>query len=157
MRQTLALLLLLSFACASGSGQSGRTRNASTEDFDVAIEQANAPMTMPAHGSADLRFVITVKNRTAAPWTIERVALQSMGNGTFSIPVRTREFDRVLAPGAEEQLEFWATAELKDDPILARAPITMRATLTVKNDAGRRQEEFLQRINGRVSVAANKG
>ena len=155
MRQTPAFVLLLSLACASGSIQSGRTQDASTDDFDVAIEQTNEPLTMRGQGSTDLRFLITVKNRTDAPWTIERIALQSMGNATYSVPVRTRQFDRIVAPGAEEEFEFWATAELADDAILARAPITMRATLYAKNEEKARTEEFMQRLNGRVTVAGN--
>jgi len=110
---------------------------------------------MRGQGSTDLRFLITVKNRTDAPWTIERIALQSMGGGTYSMPVRTRAFDRVVAPGAAEEFEFWATVDLADDAILARAPITMRATLYAKNDERARTEEFMQRINGRVTVARN--
>ena len=155
MRQTLALALLLSLACASGSIQTGRTEDSSTDDFDVEIEQANEPLTMRGNTTTDLRFLITVRNRTDAPWTIERIALQSMGGGTYTMPVRTRAFDRVVAPGAAEEFEFWATVDLAEDAILARAPITMRTTLYAKNDGDTRTEEFMQRINGRVSIARN--
>ena len=156
MARRIALLLVLVLAltaCTSGAIQSGRTRDSSTADFDVTIEQANAPMTMPGQGSADVRFLITVKNRTPTPWTIERIALQSMGGGAYALPVRTREFDRVLAPNAEEQFEFWGTVDLADDPILTRAPITLRTKLYARGADGSREEEFMQRINGRVSVA----
>jgi len=39
------------------------------------------------------------------------------------------------------------------DPIVARAPISMRATLYAKNDGDARKDVFLQRINGRATVA----
>lgn len=154
MRQMLAVLFLVSLACSSASVHTGRTQDSSTPDFDVVIDQPDAPMTMRNQESVELRFLITVKNRTTSPWTIERIALQSMGGGAYSVPVRTRELGRVVAPGAEEQFEFWGTAELSGDPGLARAPITMRTTLYAKNDTGKRSEEFMQRINGRVAVTA---
>jgi hypothetical protein len=156
MRQTLtlALLLILTLACSSTSVSTGPKSDASTTDFGVTVVQADAPLTMPGNTSTDLKFVITVKNRTAEPWTIEHIALQSMGGGSYSLPVRTREFNRVLAPGAEEEFEFWGTVDLAQDTFLTRAPITLRTTLHAKNDEGKRKEQFMQKINGRVSMTA---
>jgi len=151
---TLALLLLFALACSTTTVSTGPKSDASTTDFDVSVQQDDAPLTMPGNTSTDLKFLITVKNRTAEPWTIEHIGLQSMGGGAYSLPVRTREFNRVVAPGAEEQFEFWGTVDLTQDTFLTRSPITLRTTLHAKNAEGKRKEDFMQKINGRVSMTA---
>jgi len=165
MVRGIAALLLIglgSFACAGGTisrtsdgtaaslmtGDAGET----TEDLDVDIEQMNAPMMMAGFTTVDVKFEVAVKNRTQTPVTIEHIALQSVGAGDYQIPPRSRPFHKTIAPGAEQKFEFWATAQVGDTTIGTKAPLTLRAMLTLKDVQGKRTESFVRRVNGRVAV-----
>lgn len=163
-RETAALLLIgfCSFACASGTVSRTPDGTAAslmtghvtetTEDLDVAIEQMNAPMMMSGFTSVDVKFEVAVKNRTQAPVTIEHIALQSVGAGDYQIPPRSRPFHKTIAPGEERKFEFWATAQVGDTTIGTKAPLMVRAMLTLKDAQGKRTESFIRRVNGRVAV-----
>jgi hypothetical protein len=112
----------------------------------------NAPMMMSGFRTVDVKFEVAVKNRTQTPVTIEHIALQSVGAGDYQIPPRSRPFHKTIAPGAEQKFEFWATAQVGDTTIGTKAPLTMRAMLTLKDPQGQRTESFIRRVNGRVAV-----
>lgn len=167
-RAVLPLLLLLLAACSSGTvngvdailagGVTGNTEGRSTDDFDVTIVQANTPMVMSGHKTADVRFDIRVKNRTEEPYTIERVVLVSLAGSTYRLPMTTREYRQVVAPGEETKIEYWATSQVDDHTMGAKAPITLRATLDLRSGGGAAREEvFTTRLNGRVAVSATGG
>ncbi len=163
MRRTLALLLLvLTAGCATTGtlvGNTGGTSaEGSTDDFAVTIVQANAAPVMRGQSSADVRFDITIANRTQEPYTIKRIALQSMSGSGFTIPVRARTFDKTIDAGANAQLRFWATAQVSDAGT-PRQPVTLRASVDAVTASGEeRSETFTAQINGRLQmqVAANR-
>ncbi|HEY0140129.1 MAG TPA: hypothetical protein VGF48_04480 [Thermoanaerobaculia bacterium] len=153
------LFLFVLTACAGGlgSGITGNTEGQSTEDFDVAVVQSNTPMVMEGDTSADVRFDITVRNRTSQPYTIRRIALQSLGGSTYRLPISTRSYEMQIAPGTEAKLEYWASTEVSDSTIGARAPLVLRTTLSVVGaDGTPREEIFTGRVNGHVAVGVTK-
>lgn len=156
MRKTmLPLFVLLLAACAGGldTGITGNTEGQSTDDFDVAVVQSNTPTVMEGHNTADVRFDITVRNRTAEPYTIRRIALQSLGGSTYRVPVTTRGYEKTLEPGTEAKIEYWASTEVSDSTVGARAPLVLRTTLSVIGKDGKpRDETFTGRVNGVVAL-----
>lgn len=160
MKRLLApAALLLALACSSGlgTGITGQTDGQSTEDFDVRVEQANTPMVMEGHDTADVRFDITVRNRTAEPYTIRRIALQSLGGSTYRVPLNTRSYEKTVAPGTEAKIEYWASTAVDDVTLGAKAPLVLRTTLNVVgNDGKPREETFTARVNGHVAVGVTK-
>lgn len=149
----LILVSLLPISCSTGAavattGEGGET----TDDFDVDVEQLNAPMLMRGFNSVDVKFEVAVTNRTAIPVTVEHIALQSVGAGEYQIPPRSRPFQKLIAPGAQEKFEFWATAQVDDPTIGTKAPLTLRTMLTLKDAQGKRTESFVRRVNGRVAI-----
>ncbi|HJQ38015.1 MAG TPA: hypothetical protein VKB93_12825 [Thermoanaerobaculia bacterium] len=161
MRRTLPLLLLLlTTACATTGTIVGNTGGASTEgstdDFGVTIVQANAASVMRGQSSAEVRFDITIANRTQEPYTIKRIVLQSMSVGGFVVPLRTRTFDKTIAAGAKGQLPFWATAQVSDTGT-PRHPVTLRASVDAVSASGEeRSETFTAQINGRLHMQIAK-
>ena len=162
MRVTSLILATLLFsACSmrtgSVAGVTGNVHQSSTEDFDVTIVQSNAPMVMSDQTSVDVLFEITVRNRTRQPYTIERVTLESMGGGSYAVPLSSREYKRTIAPAATEALKFWATTNLEGAAINARVPLTIRATIEAANGEGeQRREVFTARLNGHVGLTASR-
>lgn len=149
-------LLLLAAACATTGTIVGNTGGASaegsTDDFAVTIVQANAAPVMRGQSNAEVRFDITIANRTQEPYTIKRIALQSMSGGGFVIPVRARTFDKTIAAGAKAQLPFWATAQVSDTGT-PRQPVTLRASVDAVSASGEeRSETFTAQVNGRLQM-----
>lgn len=159
MRRTLPLLpllfLLLTIGCATNgtlTANTGSPAEGSTEDFDVSIVQANTPVVMREQSTADLRFDITIANRTEEPYAIKRITLQSMSGANFTIAARTRPFDQTIAAGGKAQLTFWATARVWDLGS-AKQPLTLRATLDAVSGSGaERSETFTARVNGNLQL-----
>ena len=157
----LPLLLLACVGCIVESGSlvanTSRASESSTEDFDVKVVQTNTPTVMRNQHDADVQFEITVKNRTQEPYTIKRITLQSMAGTTYSIPVTTREYDKLIAPGAEETFGYWARAEVSEIGS-ARRPVTVRTSIEATNaDGATRKEIFTTRLNGRVQLQVSAG
>lgn len=135
-----------SLALAAGSGAQ------TTEDFEVVVEQPDAPPVMRGFTSVDVRYVITIVNRTKESVTIQRITIQSLGGGDYQVPLRSRPFNRAIAPATREKFEFWATATVTDPTIGTRAPLMLRTTITAQTVGGERREWFIRRVNSRVAV-----
>jgi len=151
----LALLFasLLPISCSTGAAIATTGEGSqSTDDFDVDVEQMNAPMLMPGFSAVDVKFEVAVTNRTSRAVTLEHIALQSLGAGTYQIPSRSRPFHKTIAPGAQEKFEFWAAAQVDDPTMGTKAPLTLRTMLTLKDARGKRTESFVRRVNGRVAL-----
>jgi hypothetical protein len=154
-----AIFSLTLLACQSSgnlTGQTGRREQSSTNDFEVVVEQAVSPMVMPSHDDAQVRFDVTVFNHLPAPLTIQRISLQSMGGAGYSIPVTTREYTKVIEPGASETIEFWAAAAVSDATMGTHVPVTIRTTVEAVADGKQRREEFMNRVNGHVTTGVTR-
>ena len=154
----LLSLLLLSFACAESAslvGTTGAASEGSTTDFDLTIVQTSAPPVMRGQTDVDVRFEITVANRTQEPYTIKRIGLQSMSSAGFEVPITSREFEQTIPAGTKKRFDYWARA-LVSDLGTARQPVTIRVTLDAVDASGsERKETFISRINGRVTATIN--
>jgi hypothetical protein len=164
-----ALTLLALFSACSGMTSmgtdtatltaAGDIQRETTQDFEVSVEQISTPMAMSTSSSdrtpvtpLDVQYAITVTNHTSEPVTIKRIAL-STPPGPFSIPVTQRSFKTPIAPGASEQVEFWATGNARDANAGANAPTIVRTRITFETSGGtKRSESFLRRVNGAFSV-----
>jgi hypothetical protein len=156
------LSLLILTGCVSGTiANNGRdiegfTGDAteSTDDFDVQIEQTTTPMVMPGTipGPVDVKYSITVANRTKEPIHLSQVDLRSVGGETPRIDVTTRKFNKTIEPGAKATLEYWATVHVRDATIGAAGPMVIRTQLHLEAGEAKRLESFTRRVNGRLSI-----
>ena len=159
---TLLLLLTLGFGCSSRNGDAsvsmitGDADYSSTEDYDVKIVQAAAPMSFPADkGSIDVNFEITIKNLRQEPVTIDRISLQSIGGSAYSLDTSSRQYKRTIAAGATETFKFWAPARV-DIHFDANAPLVVRAVVDTITNGATERETFNREVNGRVGVAMGR-
>jgi len=132
----------------------GDTQADTTTDFDVKIDQVNAPMAMPASPNdrtpvapLDIKYAITVTNRTNDPVTLEHITL-STPNGPFEIEQRTRSYKDVIAPGGSKEVEFWARATVRDANLGAATPALVRMIIQFEGPQGKRTESFMRDVNG---------
>lgn len=158
----LSLVLLLT-GCVSGTisnqGDSvemltGPDQTDSTSDFDVDIDQSTTPMAMPAAtpGPIDVKYTITVENRTQAPVQLKQIDLQSVGTDVVQVDLTTRKFNKTLEPGKKVTVDYWATARVQDANIGAKSPMVIRTRLHLWSGDNERLESFTRRVNGHFSV-----
>ena len=163
-------LFLLVISCAGGSfrastGDSDKSgavllstgsNSASTEDFDVNLVQSNTSMMTYSETDTDIKFDITVTNKSKEPYTIRRIALRSIGGESFSIPVTTRAYTKTIAPGQNAMFPYWTKAYVNDQT--SKQPVTMHTWIEAVSASGnKRSEEFTSQINGRLQVQVDKG
>ena len=169
MRQLVGItLVVLLVGCAGnmasvGNGRdnavlAGDAQSDTTDDFDVAIEQVSAPMAMPASpgdrtpvAPLDIKYAITIMNRTKDPITVKHIAL-STPNGPFEIETRTRNFNEEIAPGGSKKVEFWARAQARDANLGAATPALVRMIVQFEGSQGKRTESFMRDVNGRFGA-----
>ena len=147
--RTLLILGALALLCAACT-HSVAGQEDSTRDFSFDIVQKVDPPIVGGATRIDVPFEITIGNKTDAPVTVNRIAVQSMEVGDYQIPYRPRNFERVIPPGGKEKFEFWANAIVTDPILGTRAPLTLRSMVDFDVPGGKRHEVFIRGINGRV-------
>jgi hypothetical protein len=131
----------------------------STEDFDVKIEQMAYPLTFPAAdgGKVDVSFDVTIKNLTKEPVKVRTITLQSMSGSAYQLETRRRQYDKTIAAGATEKLQFWAPALVTTTTLDTRAPLVVRAMLDLNVNDETRHETFNREVNGSIAAGVRVG
>lgn len=167
MKTLLAVSLLVVFAGCAGNvasvdnGGGGPTfvaatdaQSDTTDDFEVVVDQAAAPMAMPVSkddrtpvAPLDIKYAITITNRTKDPVTVRHIALSSP-EGPFVIETRRRNYKQEIAPGGTAKVDFWARAQARDANLGAATPSLVRTIIEFESPQGKRSESFMRRVNG---------
>lgn len=91
---------------------SGRSDYLETLDFDVLLRQATAVQDLGGSAIGEVRFEVTVTNKTDETWTIRKVSMQSAPSVHFVLPLTAQMFDRPLAPGEKTTLDVWGSPRI---------------------------------------------
>lgn len=163
-------LLVVLTACAGNSASvdtgnggpsfatAGDTQSDTTEDFDVAIEQANTPMAMPTSdrdrtpvAPLDIKYAVSITNRTKETMTVRHITM-STPNGPFQLQQIMRNYKEAISPGATKTVDFWARAEVRDANLGASTPALVRTIIQFEGPQGKRTESFMRNVNGRFGA-----
>lgn len=132
MRSVLTLTaLLLVFGCATNDATS------SGPEPDVTVMQLSrvAEGTQYDTGPVSTQYAVEVKNTTPAPLHLSRVAVQSIGGGSYTLRPYSQAFNETIGTGETKRVTFWAPAYVAIQTVAgANGPVTLRATLDL--DAG---------------------
>jgi hypothetical protein len=112
-RFALALLFLAAAACGTGNAIDDSAAE-STSDFAVQITQTNEPVLIAVDQPANFVYRIAVTNNTATPVTLKWIQLRTTGSGPYVFGPSSRRYDKAIAPGATETVDFWATGTITD-------------------------------------------
>lgn len=126
MRPLLLLLLLGGLACAAAQDP----RDALVE---VRIEQLVGPSSSQPIGRFQVQYGVEVRNMRDEPVTVRRIEMRQIGGGAYLL-LRTNEFkvfDRMIAPGTTDAVDFWteAVTRLNQGDPGAGEPVTIRMTI----------------------------
>ena len=146
----LGLIALLA-GCASVTGPSAnvamRTPNTTT-DFVVTMKQKNAPIAMPtavnddrAAAPIDIEYAISITNRTNDPVTVRHITLKYRDDSSRTVPRRTRNYEKTIAPGATEAVDFWV--QMHGGDAGPYRPGLYPAEIQFDGPHGKRTESFL--------------
>jgi len=143
MRTALTVTaLLLAFGCATNSGAPG-------PEPDVNIIQLSRVAVGTEHetGPVSAHFAVEVKNTMAEPLNLRRVALQSIGGGSYTLPSYSQAFNETIAPGETKRVSFWAPAYVSMDTVAGtNGPVTLRAALDFEAGGRKFQKVEVQNV-----------
>jgi hypothetical protein len=149
-RLSALLLTLVVAACASTSNDGGTMTDAGGTGPQVTVTQISNVASAARHqtGPVPVQYRINVVNRGAAPITLTRVAIQSLGEGAYNVS-QSSSFDARIEPAESRDVEMWAPANVAQSTILgANGPVTIRATLQFNAESGKFQTVVTQQVSG---------
>jgi len=143
MRTALTLTaLLIAAGCATTSTAPG-------PEPDINIYQVSRVAVGTEHdtGPISTQFAVEVKNKLAEPLSLRRVALQSIGGGSYTLPSYSQAFNETIAPGETKRVAFWAAAYVSMNTLAgANGPVTLRAAVDFEAGGKKFQKVEVQNV-----------
>jgi hypothetical protein len=143
MRTALTLTaLLILVSCATNSAAPG-------PDPDINIYQVSRVAVGTEHdtGPISTQFAVEVKNKMTEPLNLRRVAVQSIGGGSYTLPSYSQAFNETIAPGETKRVAFWAPAFVSLNTVAgANGPVTLRASLEFEAGGKKFQRVEVQNV-----------
>lgn len=149
MRTAAALgFLLLTLSCASGTP---RTK-ANLIAPDLAIRQIGGVGAVSRHlsGPISVNLEVDVLNKSAETIRLERIELQSIGSGAYTVSQQSRPFNQEIAPNSVERVRFFVPAQAEGTISGANGPVTVRVTAYFDSPAGQFREIYMRNINDQL-------
>jgi hypothetical protein len=143
MRTSLTFIAVaLLAACATNSDAPG-------PEPDINIYQISRVAAGTEHdtGPVSAQFAVEVKNKLAEPLSLRRVAVQSIGGGSYTLPAYSQAFNETIAPGETKRVSFWAPAFVSMNTVAgANGPVTLRASLDFEAGGKKFQKVEVQNV-----------
>lgn len=131
MRATLLAVILLA-GCASAAPDDANAPNVSLH-----LEQDDSAPNSYLYGAlVNVRYSLSVANRTKDPLTLTRIEIHTVSSGAYTIRPTSTPLNIDLAPGQEKTipLSFWANA--RGGNLAAQEPVTVRAAAYMTGPSG---------------------
>lgn len=137
-------VLLIVVGCAS----SDNTASSGPEPDVALIQLSRVPEgTQYDTGPVSAHYAVEVKNTLAEPVALRRVAVQSIGGGSYTLPAYSQGFNETIAPGETKRVSFWAPAYVAIQTVAgANGPVTLRGTLEFEAGTRKFQKIVVQNI-----------
>lgn len=138
-RRIAPVVCLISIACASGS--------LPVEEPVLRVAQIHSPRFLQERGGLmSVDYLIEVTNPGEEAITAERVEIQSVGGGPYSVRPTPIELKKVIEPGRSEVLEVSAWAYSSGGLTASSEPVTLRVTVRFVGPGGPFQITKVERI-----------
>lgn len=160
LRKFLAplVLVMVAAACASTGKTSGNSyMDKAPEQLsepDIRIWQVGNTPFVARHetGPSSVRLGIRILNTSSEPITIDRVQIQSMGMGAYTIPSSTQPVGKTIAPNSVVEHEFWVPVQVEDTITGANGPVSVRGIAYFTAQSGRFRQIVLQNLNDQMGT-----
>jgi hypothetical protein len=131
MRFALVLAVLLT-ACASATPDDANAPNVSLH----IAEEESAPSAYLYGGAVNVRYSLSVANRTKDPITLTRIEIRTVSSGAYTIRPTSTPINIDLAPGQEKTIPLSLWANARGGNLSAQEPVTLRATAYMTGPSG---------------------
>jgi hypothetical protein len=131
MRFALILAVLLT-ACASATPDDANAPNVSLH----IAQEASAPSAYLYGGAVNVRYSLSVANRTKDPVTLTRIEIRTVSSGAYTIRPTSTPINIDLAPGQEKTVPISLWAQARGGNLSAHESVTLRATAYMTGPSG---------------------
>jgi hypothetical protein len=130
MKRAVLILLFLA-GCASAQDDA----NAPNVSLHLA-QYESAPNAFLYGGLVNVRYSLSVANRTSDPVTLTRLEIRTVGSGAYAIRPTSTQINIDLAPGQEKTVPISLWANARGGNMAAQEPVTLRATAYMTGPKG---------------------
>jgi len=101
-------------------------------------------------GPLPIQFQIEVRNPSGSPITLNRIQLETLGEGAYSIRPSSKPFDSRIEAGQSTVVEMWTPAVSSDTILGVNGPVTLRMIATFKSEFGAFQRVIVTQVNDQL-------
>jgi len=147
MRKSFLVFAVIGLAACASSNNNLKVNIAQPS---VVVEQLSSQPTVAEHvtGGIPIYLGVAVTNNADIPITLKRVNLQSMGTGGYNVPPTSRPFNKVIQPGATEQVEFWVPAYADPSVAGVNGAVALRSIVQFDTSQGSFQNTTVHQVQG---------
>jgi hypothetical protein len=131
MKHAVLILLLLA-GCSSATQDDPNAPNVVLH----LAQYESAPNAYLYGGLANVRYSLSVANRTKDPVTLTRIEIRTIGSGAYTIRPTSTPINVDLAPGQEKTIPLSLWAQARGGNLAAQEPVTLRATAYLTGPTG---------------------
>jgi hypothetical protein len=142
MRATLLAVILLA-GCASATPDDANAPNVSLH----LAQDDSAPNAYLYGGAVNVRYSLSVANRTKDPVTLTRIEIRTVSSGAYTIRPTSTPVNLDLAPGQEKTIPLSLWANARGGNLSAHESVTLRATAYMTGPKGPFVRLFTEYLN----------
>jgi len=131
MKHAILILLILT-ACATGAQDDPNAPNVVLH----LAQYESAPNAYLYGGLVNVRYTLSIANRTKDPITVNRIEIRTVSSGAYTIRPTSTPVNIDVGPGQEKTvpLSLWANA--RGGNLSAQEPVTLRAAAYMTGPSG---------------------
>lgn len=148
-----ALVVLALSGCASSSSSAGDEKSASSVNVtepDVQLTQLSTVAEAARHvtGGIPVQYRVEVTNNAADTIKLNRVTLQSIGAGAYTLPNTSRPAALEVAPNSTKSIDFWTSAVVESDTVFgSNGPVSIRVTAFFDSPKGSFTKTVVEQVH----------
>jgi hypothetical protein len=147
MKRSAIVLVLASLVIGCSSGGSAGKVNLLPPEYQVRQISGQAHVARHVSGGMPVQFAMDFRNPSGETIVLERIQVESMGSGAYSVEPVSRPFDTNIAPNQVITVNFWAPAIAGSTILGANGPVTLRTTAYFSSAFGKFREIYIQQVN----------
>ena len=127
-----AVILLLLAACATGAQDDPNAPNVVLH----LAQYESAPNAYLYGGLVNVRYALSITNRTNDPVTLMRIEIRTVSSGAYTLRPTSTPINIDVAPGQERTIPLSLWGNARGGTLAAQEPVTIRATAYMKGRTG---------------------
>lgn len=104
-------------------------------------------------GNLPVRFEIEVRNPSREPIQLDRIQVETMGLGAYSISPQSKPFTLMIGSNRAALVEMWAPAVASETILGVNGPVTLRLTANFSSEFGKFQRIVVTQVNDQSGTA----